>query len=351
MLEAENDDLRRKLALADQKIKRSDAMPKSSVEPLPPSAHTPLATRLRKSTHPQRRVTPQLRRRLAPKPPKLRRVEEVHSARFTLTLQPVWNAIRTLVLSEYEKWVGNVHRDMPKVVGDSTRLDDEFATMSLLFDRIRVGILGASHAKREAEITAVGINTQNEQQVKEPIRRVLKVDPFQHEPWLVPMAQNWVTENTSLIKSVEQSFLGDVEQIVFRMVRQGASKKDTMEALMKRFELSKNRARLIARDQVNKFNGQLTQARQTQAGIKEYIWHTAQDRRVRGTPGGAYPKAKPSHYVMEGVRCRWDDSTVYFNENRKKWVKRTQQMPHEHPGQPIQCRCWAEPDLKELLAA
>lgn len=241
-----------------------------------------------------------------------------------------------------------------KPVLDSVHLDDEYDVISAIFNNIRVNILEretelTAQARREAQRAAAATNGQNLNNIKEVVERVLKVDPFEYEPWLVPEARNWVTENVSLIKSVGRDYLGDVEKIIYRMVREGASLKDTRNELVKRFDVSRNRARLIARDQVSKFNGQLTHIRQVNIGVKEYEWKTVEDQRVRGNPAGKYPKAVPSHYVMEGLKCRWDDPTIYFDKDRKKWVKRTGNMPKTHPNEEIQCRCIALPILDELL--
>ena len=74
-------------------------------------------------------------------------------------------------------------------------------------------------------------------------------------------------------------------------------------------------ARRIARDQISKATGQFNQLRQTDVGVETYIWRTAGDERVR-----------PDHANLDGSVQRWDD-------------------PPEigHPGEPIQCRCRAEP--------
>ena len=234
----------------------------------------------------------------------------------------------------------------------SIKSDDEFELIYALFNRIRMGILEretayAYAARMAAQAAAAATNEQNKNYSNEVMERVLRVDPFRSEPWLLPESRNWVQENVGLIKSVGHSYLGDVEKLIYSMVREGVSIKDVRKELASRFGVSRSRARLIARDQVNKYNGRLTQARQMQLGVSEYTWKTVEDRRVRGLPGGAYPKARPRHDIMEGVRCLWSDSTVYHNG--KRWVKRTGNMPKEHPGQPIQCRCMGLANLDKLL--
>ena len=110
--------------------------------------------------------------------------------------------------------------------------------------------------------------------------------------------------------------------------------------------ISYRRARIIARDQTAKLNSALTQGRMADAGIETYIWSTSEDERVRGNPTGLYPKALPSHYVMNGKVCRWDDPTVWLENG--EWVKRAGDAPYLHPGMAIMCRCVAIPNWDEL---
>ena len=252
--------------------------------------------------------------------------------------------------SKYQKWF---HLEGKK---DALHQDDEYEVISALFGRIRMGLLEretpiTSSARYAAQLAAAAVSGRNLESIKPVLERVLKVDPFQSEPWLLPEARNWITENVSLIKSVASSHLDDVEKLIYRMVREGKPIKEVREELASRFGVSKSRARLIARDQVNKYNGRLTKVRQQNVGIKEYKWFNVQDVRVRGEPakssGGKYPKAVPAHTIMHEVRCRWDNPGTYHNG--KRWVPRTGKMPKAHPGSEIQCRCIAIPILPDWM--
>lgn len=94
---------------------------------------------------------------------------------------------------------------------------------------------------------------------------------------------------------------------------------------------TKYRASVIARDQTSKLNSQMTQARQEDAGITHYIWRTAGDQRVVGTPGGLYPTGNDkhrNHYERNGKLFAWNDP------------------PSDgHPGESILCRCIAIPQI------
>lgn len=141
------------------------------------------------------------------------------------------------------------------------------------------------------------------------------VDVYRSEPWMVGVRDNWIAENTRLIKSIPQQYLGDVEGVIRRGVAQGLSPKSLAEELEQRFGVTKSRAQLIAVDQVGKANSQLTEYRQKDLGIKEYIWESSDDSRVR-----------PRHKAADGKTYSWDKPPVATGG---------------HPGYTYRCRCWA----------
>lgn len=140
----------------------------------------------------------------------------------------------------------------------------------------------------------------------------------------------WVSENVSLIKSIGQTSLKEVEQIVYSAIRRGAAHTELVKELTKRFTISKKRARLIARDQINKLNADLIRARHLDLGITLYKWSTCRDERVR----------KP-HEVLEGKICNYNDVDIYKNSiEEKKWLERIGiNATLSQPGQDVLCRC------------
>lgn len=163
-------------------------------------------------------------------------------------------------------------------------------------------------------------------------------------------------EASQLIKSIPSEYLGQIAKAVtdnYVGVAQPGDR-SLLQQIKEIGKVSKNRARLIARDQTSKLTAAVNQTRQTSIGISMYIWHNSQDNRVVGKPGGLYPKgnkAHGNHWVMEGVYCKWNDHSVYSVDKGKSWKKRTGEMPKIIPGAEIQCRCHAEPiiDIEKIL--
>ena len=126
-------------------------------------------------------------------------------------------------------------------------------------------------------------------------------------------------ENVSLIKSIPQEYFKKIESIVFTGTTQGRSASSMLEEIRNTGNVTKKRAKLIARDQSSKLNSALNQQRQQNLGVEEYIWRTAGDERVRD-----------SHRSKNGKIYRWDSPP----------------QDTGHPGQDIQCRCVAQPIIK-----
>ena len=166
--------------------------------------------------------------------------------------------------------------------------------------------------------------------------------------WTQAVVDEWARTQVTLITKASN----DMRDAVARRVRKGVAEgqnNDEIKALIMRDlpGISTRRAAIIARDQTAKLNADLSKSRMEQAGIETYIWSTSMDERVRGLPGGKYANSVPSHYLMEGLICRWDDPTKYRNASGE-WVPRPNGAPLLHPGQDILCRCVALPNWGEL---
>lgn len=152
---------------------------------------------------------------------------------------------------------------------------------------------------------AAGVNVQ--------IAKTLGIQPIR--PDLVKLRNQWVGDNASLIKSIPTTAADRAQAIVQQGVENGQRWETIAKQLEKELDVTKNRAQLIARDQVSKYNGALNQANQKAAGINRYTWRGVKDNRER-----------PEHLALEGQVFSWDQPSYLGN-----------------PGEPIRCRCWAEP--------
>ena len=77
----------------------------------------------------------------------------------------------------------------------------------------------------------------------------------------------WVDQNVNLISTIPKSTLGDMQNIVLDGFRNGRSTKSIIQEIQDVYGQTKRHARLIARDQIGKLNGELTKKQQEDAGV------------------------------------------------------------------------------------
>lgn len=165
----------------------------------------------------------------------------------------------------------------------------------------------------------------------------LGIKLLEAEPSLGPKIDEWRDENADRIVSLSDQKVDRVRELLEN--KAGMRVEALRDAIRESVGATKRQAALIARDQVLKINGQITEARHTAAGIDEYIWTCSGDERVRGRPDGLYPDAKPSHWALDGKRFKWSEPPISGPRGERG-----------HPGTMFQCRCTAYPILPELEA-
>lgn len=190
-----------------------------------------------------------------------------------------------------------------------------------------------SHAVMRWEMTAAGLRTAldhtmhrvadfNRRQQERVLGGVVHVNVFQHEPWLNDRMALATREAVTLVKDIGPKAAGRLERLVTQGVERGHSTATIQAAIQREMGIAQDRAKLIAIDQVGKFNGKLTELRQRAAGVTHYRWRGVLDNRER-----------KAHVAREGRLFSWDDPPA-----------------DGHPGEPVRCRCSAEPDLDKFGA-
>jgi SPP1 gp7 family putative phage head morphogenesis protein len=134
-----------------------------------------------------------------------------------------------------------------------------------------------------------------------------------------------IAENVSLIRSISQQYLSDVNQAVMRAITSGNGTADIIPELRKREGITLRRARIIARDQVSKTTAVVNKARAVANGVASFKWvHSG---------GGREPREL--HLRLDGQVFRYDDPPVIDDRTGERGI----------PGQAINCRCVAVPVL------
>lgn len=197
------------------------------------------------------------------------------------------------------------------------------------YERLRVAMLTALAGTQNEVNYVVGIlpdianriDTFNDGEFKKVFKSVYAVDIFSNEPWLRDKLLQWEAQNIKLIRSIPEQYLDSLHGKIVAAVEAGQHPRDLAKVIEATYDIPRNRARLIARDQTSKLQGQLTRERQIDAGIDSYLWRGVLDERERDL-----------HVEREGQQFKW-----------------TEPPSDGHPGQPIQCRCWAEGVFPKLV--
>lgn len=199
--------------------------------------------------------------------------------------------------------------------------------------------------------TAEQLKAHEDKQFQKQLQNGIGVSFQTDASWWSDTKTTWAGNNYNLIVSNARNYVNQINNLAEQAVVNGWSPKQLQEQIKKASNgLSDKKCRLLARDQIGKLQGQVAEAQMEEIGLEMYIWDTSGDERVRGNPAGKYPTAVPSHYVMDGLLCRWDDATVYSKDNGKTWINRPANAVKLHPGRDIQCRCVALAYIPELLS-
>ena len=198
--------------------------------------------------------------------------------------------------------------------------------------------------------TAEQLKAHEDKQFQKQLQNGIGVSFQTDASWWSDTKTTWAGNNYNLIVSNARNYVNQINNLAEQAVVNGWSPKQLQEQIKKASNgLSDKKCRLLARDQIGKLQGQVAEAQMEEIGLEMYIWDTSGDERVRGNPAGKYPTGFPSHYVMDGLLCRWDDATVYSKDNGKTWINRPANAVKLHPGRDIQCRCVALAYIPELL--
>lgn len=133
--------------------------------------------------------------------------------------------------------------------------------------------------------------------------------------------------NVARIKSIAQERLWEFSDLLDEAEAGGWRVERLAKAIREQFDVSRSKAKLLAKDQTLKLGAAITKERQTQSGITRYIWSTSGDERVR-----------EGHRDLDGTVQSWDDPPDTGDGERN------------HPGEDYQCRCVAIPVLPDLSA-
>ena len=245
----------------------------------------------------------------------------------------VVNEYMRLLKVEIEKAIPEI-KDSYKVNRDADIKDgirtDSFTDLMLRINEIFASI----ESKLVKKVSGYGLRKKLEnlsnlnrkltvKEWKKAIRSTLGIDireDYYLGDFYKEQLQDWSKQNVELISTIPNDTLAKMREIVYNGYISGKTTTRMLKEIQRAYKVELKHARLIARDQTAKLNGQIQRHQQIDAGITEYIWCTSGDERVRD-----------SHKALDGKKFSWDNPPL--NSDGRAC----------HPGEDYQCRCIGRP--------
>lgn len=239
-------------------------------------------------------------------------------------LRTIPQAFRKAAMAEITKTLPRIFAEIKQYRGDSDlnaeiRLDANWSLIFFTMIQLISDLVGLNLNRALDSVANISkqINATNNADWQRQIRSAYGVNILVSEPQLPDLLNVWERQNLDLIKSIPVQMVDRLRGEMLKGFTEGKGLRDMTRMVQEAADVGDRRAELIARDQVGKLNGQLTEMRQRSIGVDGYVWRTSQDERVR-----------PTHRVRNGKKYLWND----------KGIK---------PGSEIRCRCIAEPVFPE----
>lgn len=154
-------------------------------------------------------------------------------------------------------------------------------------------------ANRIAETFAAGVLRENDKQWRQMSREIhYGLKEIVDDTPIGDVMRSIVNEQVKYMKSLPieaADRVYDIQNRAIEAVVNGERASVLQKEIMRTGEVAESRAKLIARTEIGRANGALTQARAISVGSVGYIWRTAHDSDVRH-----------SHKEMEGKFVAWD---------------------------------------------
>lgn len=249
-------------------------------------------------------------------------VRQVHAA-----LQPLINALPEILREADRRFdsagivrVFDTRHNMSESVMESLRADadDPGRRARELANQAREVMKGSLNANKLEDLArkyARATSSFQKEQLAKQTRAAMGVDLTTADRRVSAMVDGFVTANVTLISNLPEQIISKVEGKVANAVQKGMRHEELAKDLANTFGMDEDRAARIARDQIGTAYGQINAARQQELGVNKFIWRTSNDERVRD-----------EHVAREGETYDYDDPP-----------------DGELPGEPINCRCYAEP--------
>lgn len=182
-----------------------------------------------------------------------------------------------------------------------------------------------------ADYFATAVSKRSDARLKQILKKGGFSVKFTMTPAQRDIIQATVNANVSLICSIPERYLTDVEGMVMRSVQTGRDLGTLAKELRQAYGITRRRAALIAGDQNNKATSAMLHARQAEIGIEKAVWmHSSAGKQPR-----------PTHLKAGRDKVVYDVREGWFDPHEGKYIL---------PGELINCRCTSRPVIPGFTA-
>jgi SPP1 gp7 family putative phage head morphogenesis protein len=148
------------------------------------------------------------------------------------------------------------------------------------------------------------------------------------DPLIQDFINAYTRSNIELVQTLGKQYIPQISQLASKTFLEGGSSKELAYQMLKFTDENKNKAAFWGRNELGSAYSEFTQARQTSVGIREYIWRSVGDNKVR-----------EAHQELNGMKFNW-------LQGARETGLLDDTPGARHPGQPYNCRCSAEPVIE-----
>lgn len=260
------------------------------------------------------------------------------------------NGYMAAIKETIEKELPNLKEEYLRQMDDSIREDGIFDFTSFLdnffqkiLDKLNAADAGQSmitNLYRFGAITKKAEIREWRRMVKQTIGVDLSQDYYSGD-FFEEELEKWSSDNVDLIRTVPSDMLDKMKQTILEGYNRGIGAADIADSIRQDYDMSRNHARFIARDQMAKLSASITRKEHEDAGVTRYMWSDSGDERVR-----------PGHSILNGKIFEYSNPPEIMEFRSTKhgsyWISTGRRC---NPGEDYNCRCVAIPVFdKDTLA-
>lgn len=164
----------------------------------------------------------------------------------------------------------------------------------------------------------------------------IRVSPTLTEDQKIAFAKDYNLNQTLNIKNWNTEQVIRLRDMVTRLNMTGFNKISLTELIQREWDVTRNKAKFLARQETSLFLSKFRKEQSKKAGINRYKWSTSHDEKVRPKNGNKHTKGN-NHKMLDGKVFFYGDPPIIDTKTGRR----------AEPGEDFNCRCVAIPVIRE----